>query len=67
MTKELLELLWVLEGVLALEPAQDALLEEIVAGELFLAEDLPTPADAERQAPRVNREQQSHFGEAFRA
>ncbi|CCF82854.1 type ISP restriction/modification enzyme [Nitrolancea hollandica] len=66
MTKELLELLWVLEGVLALEPAQDTLLEEIVAGELFLTEDLPAPTDAERQAPKVEREQQSHFGEAFR-
>lgn len=66
MTKELLELLWVLEGVLALEPAQGALLGEIVAGELFLAEDLPTPVDTERQAPKVEGEQQAHFGEVFR-
>jgi len=58
MTKELLELLWVLEGVLALEPEQDALLGEILASELFLAEELPTPTDAERRAPRVTHVQQ---------
>lgn len=66
MTKELLELLWVLEGVLALEPEQEALLDEIVAGELFLAEELPTPTEAERRAPQVAAVQQTHLGEAFR-
>lgn len=65
MTKELLALLRVLEGVIALEPAQDALLSEIVAGELFLAEELPVPTDAERKAPQVEREQQLRLGEAF--
>jgi len=58
MTKELLELLWVLEGVIALEPAQAELLDEIVAGELFLTDELPTPTEAERKAPRVERRQQ---------
>lgn len=57
MTRELQELLWVLEGVIALEPAQDALLTEIVAGELFLADELPVPTDEQRKAPSVVRQQ----------
>ena len=57
MTRELLELLWVLEGVIALEPEQAQLLDEIVASDLFLATDLPTPTDAERAAPTTNRQQ----------
>ena len=57
MTWELQDLLWVLEGVIALEPAQAALLGEIVAGELFLAEELPVPTEAERAAPKVDRQQ----------
>lgn len=65
MTKELLELLWVLEGVIALEPAQAELLDEIIAGDLFLADDLPTPTEAERRAPRVERQQQMGLGGEF--
>ncbi len=57
MTWELQDLLWVLEGVIALEPAQDALLGGIVVGELFLAEELPVPTEAERAAPRADRQQ----------
>ncbi len=57
MTRELQHLLWVLEGVIALEPAQDALLGEIVAGELYGAEELPVPTDAERAAPKADRQQ----------
>ena len=58
MTKELLDLLHALEGVTALEPAQATLLADIVAAPLFLADDLPTPTNAERQAPKVERQQQ---------
>jgi len=58
MTRELQHLLWVLEGVIALEPAQDALLGEIIAGELFLAGELPVPTNAERAAPKTDRQQQ---------
>lgn len=58
MSKELLALLHVLEGVIALEPAQATLLGEIVAGPLFLAADLPEPTAAERKAPTVERQQQ---------
>ncbi|MGI8484576.1 MAG: type ISP restriction/modification enzyme [Thermomicrobiales bacterium] len=58
MTQELMALLWVLEGVIALEPAQAELLDEIVAGKLFLATELPTPTDAERMPPKVENVQQ---------
>lgn len=58
MTQELMALLWVLEGVIALEPAQAALLDEIVAGELFLAAELPMPTDAERKPPTFENAQQ---------
>lgn len=67
MTKELLELLWVLEGVIALESAQAELLDEIVAGDLLLANELPTPTEAERRAPRVARQQQMGLGGEFGA
>jgi hypothetical protein len=65
MSQELQNLLWVLEGVIALEPAQAELLGEIVAGELFLADELPVPTDAERKAPKVVRQQQKDFGSEF--
>jgi hypothetical protein len=58
MTRELLDLLHVLEGVIALEPAQAALLDEIVASQLFVASELPEPTEAERKAPVVERRQQ---------
>lgn len=51
MTDEFLELLWVLEATLAMEPELSSALDAVVAGECFKAEDLPQPADAERKAP----------------
>ena len=51
MSRELSELLWTLEGSLALEPGCAALLEEVMSGELIGASDLPVPTDAERRAP----------------
>lgn len=62
MTIELQDLLWVLEGVIALEPAQAELLAEIIASDLFLASELPIPTDAERDAPSVERRQQLGLG-----
>ena len=67
MSNELMELLWVLEGVIALEPAQNFLLAEIVAGPLFLASELPTPTDAERQPPKIGPRQQQGLGGEFDA
>lgn len=52
-SEQLLELLWVLERTIELQPEGEALLEEVCASPLFTADELPTPTDAERQAPKV--------------
>ena len=52
-TEELLELLWVLEQTIALEPAGKALLAEVLESELYTADELPKPSDAEREAPKT--------------
>ena len=51
-TEELLELLWVIEGTLNLQPEGAAMLEEVCASELFSRDELPSPLDEERQPPR---------------
>ena len=53
-TQELLALLWILEATIALQPAGAALLDEICAGPLFTAAELPSPSAAERRPPDVN-------------
>ena len=53
---ELLELLWVLEKTVGLQPEGAALLDEVCASELFTADELPTPTDAERQPPGAARQ-----------
>lgn len=50
-TKELLELLWVLEHTVALGPDLDATLDAIVAGATIPLDGLPQPTDDERAAP----------------
>lgn len=54
-TEELLELLWVLENTIALEPEGRALLDEVLASDLFSYLELPQPSDEERRAPRTTR------------
>ena len=49
MTDDLLELLWVVEATLAMEPALAVTLAKVVAGPCFTMDDLPTPTDAERK------------------
>lgn len=49
--EELLKVIWILERTVELGPKLDALLDEIVAGPVYLAEDLPQPTDAERKPP----------------
>lgn len=51
LTDELLELLWALEGTVALFPELEQVLERIAAGPLFSARDLPQPTDAQRRPP----------------
>lgn len=57
MTRELLELLWVLEWTLSKYPEIDAWLDEVLAGALFTADEIPAPTDAERKEPKVVRGQ----------
>ena len=49
--EELIELLWLLEATLALEPEGAALLDEVCASPVFSADDLPTPTNDERKPP----------------
>ena len=53
MTEELLELLWVLEGTLDLQPEGERLLELACASDLFSQDELPVPTAQERQPPRT--------------
>jgi hypothetical protein len=50
MGDEFLELLWVLEKTLAMEPELEAVLDQVVAGSCFSLEDLPIPKPEERRA-----------------
>ena len=52
MTDELLELLWVLEATLAMEPDLSAALESVVSGPCFKADELPQPNEDQRKAPK---------------
>ena len=54
-TEELLELLWVLEETIRLQPEGAVLLEEVCASALFSAQELPSPTKEERRPPRVVR------------
>lgn len=51
MSDELLELLWVLEATLAMEPDLESHLDKIVAGPCFTSAELPEPSEDERKAP----------------
>ncbi|MGC8968873.1 MAG: type ISP restriction/modification enzyme [Thermus sp.] len=51
LSRELLELIWVLERTLDLHPRQEELLEDVLRGPLFTEEELPTPAPGEEEAP----------------
>ncbi len=51
MSDEFLELLWVLESTLAMEPELEKILDKVVAGPCFTAAELPTPKPEERRAP----------------
>lgn len=53
-TRELLELLWVLERTAGGYPEQAALLDEILAGPLFKADEFPAPPDPARKPPAAS-------------
>ena len=50
-TEELLELLWVIEATLDLQPEGAELLERVCASDLFSEDELPKPSNAERRPP----------------
>ena len=54
-THELLQLLWVLEGTVGRQPELAELLEAVVEGASFAADELPEPEAWEQRAPRVGR------------
>ena len=49
--EELLELLWVIESTLNLQPEGEALLEKVCASDIFHQDELPRPSDEERRPP----------------
>ena len=51
-TNELLDLLWVLEATVALQPEQARLLDAVAAGDCLLADDLPPVPEAMRHPPK---------------
>tara|TARA_R110000868_G_scaffold124225_2_gene328563 strand:+ start:1604 stop:4951 length:3348 start_codon:yes stop_codon:yes gene_type:complete len=53
MSDEFLELLWVLEATLAMEPKLKLSLDNVMAGPCFVAADLPTPTAIECKAPET--------------
>jgi hypothetical protein len=66
-TRELLELLWVLEKTLEGYPKQKKLLEEILAGPLFLATDLPPVPPEAHEAPPAQKRIWTPGGDSFQA
>ncbi len=51
-TEELLELIWVLEATIELQPKGADLLEEVCVSAVFTQVELPSPTNEERQPPR---------------
>ena len=58
----LLELLWLLEATVALEPEGVTLIDEVCASPLFSAQDLPSPTNEERKPPNVAPHQGEQLG-----
>ena len=52
-TTELLELLWMLEETMAIYPEQEILLQAVIGGDCFQADELPTVPAEMRKPPRA--------------
>jgi hypothetical protein len=61
-TRELLELLWVLEATLALYPEQEKVLGKIVEGPLFNVSEMPVVPEAAREPPPTRRPSHGQLG-----
>jgi hypothetical protein len=59
MTHDLIQLIWMLEETVALAPALHDLLDRIVAGPVFRADELPAPTALQRRAPHGEDEEQT--------
>jgi hypothetical protein len=57
MTQELLELLWIVEATISAQPELNSVLADVIAGPLFVVEDLPLPTTAERRPAEDRRRQ----------
>jgi hypothetical protein len=53
LTTELLELLWLLEATIDMQPELSRLLKEVVESDVFLDSELPEPTTAETKPPSV--------------
>lgn len=62
-TRELLELLWVLEITIAGYPKQKELFEAVLESDLFTEAELPAVPDEAREAPKVKRLRNSNQGD----
>ncbi|MEO6034899.1 MAG: hypothetical protein ABIQ35_06575 [Verrucomicrobiota bacterium] len=56
MSRELLELLWILEATVEMFPELEQTLVAIVASETFSADELPMPTTIERKPPEEESE-----------
>lgn len=52
MTYGLLELIWTLEAIVAMEPTLDKLLDDVINSDLFKEEELPLPSEEEKKPPK---------------
>lgn len=55
-TEELLRLLWVLEETVKLRPQMDAVLDQVLAGPVWTAEELPKPPEELRRPPEIKKQ-----------
>ncbi len=60
LTRELLELIWVLEQTVELQPALNTNLKHVLDGPLFSESELPMPTLEETQAPKTEDDTPEH-------
>lgn len=61
-TEELLRVLGILEATVKIWPELEVLLQNVVAGQLFIGMELPQPTDVEHKPPAVARVGQVTLG-----
>lgn len=66
-TEQLLELLWILERTVALQPEGEELLGKTLGSPLFSAQELPSPTAEERSPPEIASSKGEQIGLEFEA